>query len=292
MKPAPFRYLAPRSLDEALALKAEHGGDAMFLAGGQSLVPAMNFRLAQPAALIDLNTVAGLEYVRPDGATLRIGALARNAFIEHDPTIAARHPLVAEAMPHVAHPQIRNRGTLCGNLAHADPASEMPAVMLALGARFRARSKRGERWIDAPAFFEGVFTTALAEDEMLAEVALPELPPRTGTSFLEVARRKGDYAMMGVAAVVTLDAAGRCTEARLAFCNAGATPMAAIEAPAGLKGHAPSPDAIRAAASAVRGELDPAGNVHATKAYQLHLADVLARRALAAAAARAGGAQA
>ena len=154
MKPAPFRYVPAESLASALALKAEHGDDARFLAGGQSLIPAMNFRLAQPAMLVDINPLRDLDYVRPAGnGGVRIGALTRTRTLERDALVAERQPLVHEAVPHVAHPQIRNRGTLGGNLAHADPASELPAVMLSLGARLRAQSSRGQRWIAAQDFF-------------------------------------------------------------------------------------------------------------------------------------------
>jgi carbon-monoxide dehydrogenase medium subunit len=278
MKPAPFRYLAPAVLEEALECKRAEGDDAKFLAGGQSLVPAMNFRLAQPAVLIDLNRLPGLDHVRAEGGGLRIGALARHRAIERDALVARDAPLLAEAAPHVAHPQIRNRGTLCGNLAHADPASEFPAAMLALGARMRARSSRGERWIAAGDFFQGVFTTALATDEMLIEVEVPRLPPRTGTAFLEVARRRGDYAIVGVAAVVTLDAAGGLAQARVALCNVGATPV--LVAVSGLE----------AAPGEVQPKIDPPANVHASAGFRRHLAGVLTRRALAAAHARAGGA--
>jgi carbon-monoxide dehydrogenase medium subunit len=274
MKPAPFHYLAPASLEEALELKRAHGEDAKFLAGGQSLVPAMNFRLAQPAMLIDLNGLRELDYVRASGA-LRIGALTRHRTIERDALVARHAPLLHEAAPHVAHPQIRNRGTLCGNLAHADPASEFPAVMLALGGRMRARSQGGERWIDARDFFRGVFTTALAPDEMLVEVELPALSARTGTCFLEVARRRGDYALMGVAAVVTLGADGKVATARIGLCNAGATPV--LVAVGDIEG---APNEVRRA-------IDPPDNVHATAAFRRHLAGVLARRALAGALARA-----
>jgi carbon-monoxide dehydrogenase medium subunit len=182
VKPPPFKYIAAKTLVEALAAKAEHGAEARFLAGGQSLIPALNFRLASPAVLIDINLVTELDYVREDGA-LRIGALTRIRTLERSPLVGARQPLVAEALPHVAHPQIRNRGTLGGNLAHADPASELPAVMLALGARMRVKSARGERSIDAKSFFTGALTTALREDEMLTEIELPSMPLRSGTSF-------------------------------------------------------------------------------------------------------------
>jgi carbon-monoxide dehydrogenase medium subunit len=209
---------------------------------------------------------------------LRIGALARHRAIERDASIAARAPLLAEAAPHVAHPQIRNRGTFCGNLAHADPASEFPAAALVLGARMRARSTRGERWIDAKAFFRGVFTTALEPDEMLVEVEIPAPPARAGTCFLEVARRRGDYALVGVAAVVTVDAVGRPAGARVALCNAGATPVLVTASDI-----ADAPDEVRRA-------IDPPDNVHATAAFRRHLAGVLTRRALDAALARAGAA--
>ena len=287
MKPAPFRYLAPDSLAAALELKAQHGDDARFLAGGQSLIPAMNFRLAQPAVLIDLNPLRELDYIRAAGdGRLAIGALTRNRALERDAVVAAQQPLVHEAVPHVAHPQIRNRGTVGGNLAHADPASELPAVMLALGARLRARSARGERWIEARDFFTGVFSTALRQDELLVEVELPRLPPRTGTAFLEVARRHGDYEMMGVAAVVTLGDDGTCTDARLAYCNAGATPVLGKRAAQALAGQRVADSHIAAAAAGGR-EIDPPGNVHASKAFQRHLAGVLTRRAVRTALARA-----
>jgi CO/xanthine dehydrogenase FAD-binding subunit/aerobic-type carbon monoxide dehydrogenase small subunit (CoxS/CutS family) len=267
MKPAPFRYVRAESLEHALEAKRELGDDARFLAGGQSLVPAMNFRLAQPQVLIDLNPLRDLDYVRA-GQRLTIGALVRHRRLAEDAAIAAHAPLLAEAAPHVAHPQIRNRGTLCGNLAHADPASEFPAVMLALGARMRARSASGERWIDAAAFFRDVFTTALELDEMLVEVEIPPLPERSASAFLEVARRRGDYALVGVAAVVAVDPHGRFASARIALCNAGATPV--LVETADLEG---APEAVRRA-------IDPPANVHATAAFRRHLAGVLTRRAL------------
>jgi carbon-monoxide dehydrogenase medium subunit len=283
MKPASFEYAAPASLDAALALKAQHGDEAKFLAGGQSLIPAMNFRIAQPALLVDLNAVPGLDFIRQaDDGTLRLGALTRQRRLERDPLIKAGWPLVHEAMPHIAHPQIRNRGTLGGSLAHADPAAELPVIAAALGARLRARSASGERWITADDFFKGLFTTDLAPDEMLVEAALLPLPPRTGTAFMEFARRRGDYALMGVAAVVTLDEQGACRAARLVYLNAGDGPVNARNAAALLQGQAPSPAVIEAAArQAADNEIEPTGNVHASPEYQRHLARVLTRRALA-----------
>lgn len=289
MKPAPFTYIAPRTLAEALAAKAEHGDDAMFLAGGQSLVPAMNFRLAEPAALIDLNAITDIDAPRVEAGELRLGALTRHRDLQYDPAIAAANPLLREAILHVAHPQIRNRGTLCGNLAHADPASEMPAVMLALEARLRLAAQSGERWIAAQDFFEGIYTTACSDDEMLVEVAVPVAEPGTGTCFLEEARRPGDYPMMGVAVRLSLDTDGRCTDARLAYCSAGETPVLATAAGALLIGTDLSEDAVAAAAEQARHEIEPMGSVHASVGFQRHLAAVLTQRAVPTAKARALG---
>ena len=287
MKPAPFRYIAARSLEAALAAKAQYGEDARFLAGGQSLVPAMNFRLAQPDVLIDINRLAELAAIKPGTDSVRIGALTRYRALERDPTIARDLPLVAEALPEIAHPQIRNRGTLGGNLANADPASEMPAIVLALGGRLRARSAAGERWIEAEDFFVSALTTALAADEMLVEIELPRIPARTGSAFLEMSRRRGDFALIGVAAVVTLAADGACRDARLALCGAGDRPVLAREAAQSLIGSRIAAPDISEAAALVQRAIDPHGNVHASKAFQRHLAGVLTRRALATATERA-----
>ncbi len=291
MKPAPFTYFAPASLDEALALKAQHGDEAKFLAGGQSLIPAMNFRLAQPAMLIDVNGLRELDFIRVNAERdeLHFGAVTRQRQVERDPLVKQRAPLLYEAMPHVAHPQIRNRGTVGGSLAHADPAAELPVVALALHARFKAQSTRGPRWIDAPDFFQSLFTTALAPDEMLVEVALPPLPAHTGCAFVEFARRRGDYAMMGVAVVVTLDNAGVCQSARLVYLNAGEGPVHAAQAAAALIGQTATPRQMDEAASIASTQaINPMGNVHASPEYQRHLARVLTRRALSMAVERAG----
>lgn len=289
MKPAPFTYIAPRTLAEALAAKAAHGDDAMFLAGGQSLVPAMNFRLAEPAALIDLNAITDIDAPRVDAGELRLGALTRHRDLQYDAMIGAANPLLREAILHVAHPQIRNRGTLCGNLVHADPASEMPAVMLALDARLRLASQTGERWIAAQDFFEGIYTTACSEEEMLVEVAVPVADSNTGTCFLEEARRRGDYPMMGVAVSLTMDADGRCTDARLAYCSAGETPVLATAASGLLVGTDLAEDAVTAAAKQAQQEVEPMGSVHASAGFQRHLAAVLTQRAVPTARARALG---
>ena len=281
MKPAPFEYLAPTSLDEVLTVLNEHGSDAKVLAGGQSLVPAMNFRLAQPKILVDLNRLPELDYIRQDdGAGLRIGAMTRQRRLEVDLTVAEQAPLVAETMPYVAHPQIRNRGTFGGSFAHADPAAELPVIALALGARFLARSAKGQRWIPADQFFKGMFTTELAPEEILIEIELPAMSPGTGWSFMEVARRQGDYAMLGVAALLSLDKQGACQSARLVYLNAGDGPVEAREAARSLYGEKFSEAAIDTASALVDREIEPWGNVHASAAFQRHLARVLTRRAL------------
>ena len=282
MKPAPFRYVAARTLDQALQLKAAHGDDARFLAGGQSLVPTMNFRLTQPAMLIDVNPLSELAGTRKEGPeSLRIGALTRYRELERDAATARDLPLVHEALPHIAHPQIRNRGTIGGNLAHADPASEMPAIVLTLAGRMRAQSVRGERWIAASDFFAGALTTALEPDEMLTEVELPIAPRRSGTCFMEVARRRGDFAIIGVACMVRLDEEGRCAEARIGLCNAGDMPMVASDAGGSLAGRQIGAPEIGAAAALVRRAVDPGGSIHASKEFQRHIAGVLTARALA-----------
>jgi carbon-monoxide dehydrogenase medium subunit len=281
MKPAPFDYVAPKTLDEALALKAQYGDDSKFLAGGQSLIPAMNFRLVQAAVLVDVNTLGDLDYVRVDGDSLHIGALTRQRTLERSSLVKQQAPLMSEAMPHVAHPQIRNRGTIGGSLAHADPAAELPVLAVALDARLKIQSSQGARWVTATEFFKGLFMTELTAEEMLTEVVLPKMPARTGTAFIEFARRRGDYAMLGVATVITVNEAGICTDARLVYLNAGDGPVNAVKAAALFKGQPPSKELAEAAAQlAVEQELTPMGNVHASPNYQKHLAKVLTQRAL------------
>ncbi|HSM58064.1 MAG TPA: xanthine dehydrogenase family protein subunit M [Candidatus Sulfomarinibacteraceae bacterium] len=290
MKPAPFEFFAPESVEAALELAADYGHEAKWLAGGQSLVPAMNFRLIQPSVLLDLNRLQALDFIRqaPDGA-LRLGAMTRQRRLERDPTVARSCPLLADVMPYVAHPQIRNRGTLGGSMVHADPAAELPVVAVALDARFYVRSRDAERWISAGDFFRGIFNVDLAPAEMLVEVEFPTMRPHSGWSFLEVARRHGDYALVGVAALVTLDDAGRCQQARLVYLNVGDQPVDARKAAQLLVGESIDGAAIEAAADvASQEEIDPVADIHASVAYQRHLARVLTHRALRQAVARAG----
>lgn len=290
MKPPAFEYHRPATLDEALALLAAHEGDAKPLAGGQSLVPAMNFRLAQPAVLVDLGALNELSYVRetPDGG-LAIGAMTTHAALERDAGVAARAPLLAETMPWIAHPQIRNRGTVGGSLAHADPAAELPAVMVVLGARFRVRGAAGERTVDAVDFFTGLFMTALEPAELLVGIDIPAPPARSGHAFLEFARRHGDFALVGAAAQVILDDTGTCTQARLGLVSVGDGPVLSASVAAALAGVAPTGQAIRAAATAVQQDIDPPADIHASADYRRRLAGVLTERALTRAAARAAG---
>ena len=291
MKPAPFKYLAPTTLAEALAHLAKHGYEAKPLAGGQSLVPMMNFRLAQPSMLVDLNNIAELSYIRPakDGGVL-VGAMTRQRQVEHDPLIAERVPMVHEAMPKIAYPQIRTRGTFGGSMAHADPSAELPAVSVALNARFHVRSQSGERWVPAGEFFQGFFTTVLQPNELLVEVALPALPPRTGWSFMEVARRHHDFALVGVAATVALDGKDQCQQARMVFFSVGDGPVEGRQAAEALRGQALTPEAIREAAEvAARDDVDPSNDINASAEYRRHLVRVLSRRALTEAAERARG---
>ncbi len=289
MKPAPFTYHAPTTVDEALAHLATYGYEASILAGGQSLVPAMNFRLAQPSVLVDLNRIPDLAYIRPgDDGGLLLGAMTRQRAVERSALVAERAPLLHETMPNIAHPPIRNRGTIGGSLAHADPAAELPAVMLALDARFRLRSRQAERWVAVRDFYVGMFMTVKEPEELLVEIALPPLPPRSGWAFREVSRRHGDYALVGVAALVTLDGLGRCQQARITLLSVGEGPVEAREAARLLAGQEPTPEAVRAAAeTAATQDIDPDGDVHASAAFRRHLARVLTADVLTKAFARA-----
>jgi carbon-monoxide dehydrogenase medium subunit len=283
MKPPPFEYFAAESLEEALEVLSVHGDEAKALAGGQSLIPLLNFRLARPTVIVDLNRIHELGRLTPlPNGGIAVGAMSRQRDAERSSLISARAPLVTEAMPYVAHPQIRNRGTFGGSIAHADPAAELPAVALALDARFCLKSReRGERWIGAADFFVGPLTTVLQPDELLTEVELPPLPAGAGWGFIEVARRHGDYALMGVAAVVSINSAGECSHVRLTFVNAGGTPMRGREAEKLLIGQQPDEELFRAAGEiAATTDIDPVGDVHATPAYRRQLARVLTVRAL------------
>jgi carbon-monoxide dehydrogenase medium subunit len=289
MKPAPFEYVIPDSLPAVLSIMAEQGYDAKLLAGGQSLVPAMNFRLVQPAMLIDINRLSELEYVLPseDGG-LRIGALTRHRTLERSALVAERAPLMYETMPHIAHLQIRTRGTIGGSLAHADPAAELPVILVALDGRLVVQNQAGKRTVRATDFFMGLFATALEPEDLIVEIVIPAKSKESGWAFVEFARRQGDYALLGVAARLELDPNGVCRKARLVYLNAGDAPIVATIAGDMLVDQKPNRDAFEAAAAhAAEHELHPVGNIHASVPYLRRLAHVLTVRALDTAANRA-----
>jgi aerobic carbon-monoxide dehydrogenase medium subunit len=288
MKPAPFEYHRPRTLDEALALLSEHAGDGKPLAGGQSLIPAMNFRLATPAVLVDLNEVAELAYIKDDN-DVRIGAMTRQRAVERSAVIARQVPLLYETMPFIAHAAIRNRGTVGGSLAHADPAAELPAVMMALNAKLVVRSRSGSRSVQANDFFTGLFSTTIEPGELLTEVVIPRPRTRVGYAFQEISRRHGDFALVGAAVAVEVDEKGRCADARIALLSVGDRPMLGVHAANALKGQSGSPEAIKAAAeAALQKDIDPPSDIHASARYRRHLASVLTRRVLERAFSRCG----
>ncbi len=282
MKPAPFEYFAPKTVDEALAHLANYGYDAKVLAGGQSLVPMMNFRLVQPSALVDINNINELSFIlENEGGGVRIGALARHYQVETNSLVADRAALITDAMPHIGTVQVRSRGTFGGSLAHADPSAELAAVSVALEGSFLLRSQKGERRVPANEFFVGLFTSVLEPDELLIEASFPALPERTGCALVEVARRPHDFALVGVAAVVTLNSGDRCQRARLVFFSVGDGPVVAHNAVELLKNQELTPESMRAAAeTAAKRDIDPGNDIHATAEYRRHLAGVISYRAL------------
>jgi CO/xanthine dehydrogenase FAD-binding subunit len=287
VKPAPFEYDDPRMLDEALALLAEHGDDAKVLAGGQSLVPLLNFRLARPGRLIDINRIEELDYLRFDDGVVRIGALARHASLEESAETARRVPLLTQAVGFVGHLQIRNRGTVGGSVAHADPAAELPVALAALDARYHVRSRSGDRVVDAEDMFVTHLTTSLAPEDLLTEIEVPVPPPATGSAFVEFSRRHGDFALGGAAAMVTLGGDGACERARIALLAAAPTPVRARDAEDWLRGVAiDEATAAEAAARAVAG-VSPTGDIHGSSEYRRGLVEAMVKRALLEAARRA-----
>lgn len=288
MKPPRFEYEAPTTLDEALGLLARHGEQAKPLAGGQSLVPLLSFRLARPQVLVDLNEIPELAGIRAVDGGLAIGAMTRQRAVETSALVRARCPLLAEAMPLIGHHQIRNRGTIGGSLAHADPAAELPAVVAALGGELVVRRAGGQRVLTAEGFFVSYLTTALEPGELLVEVRLPAPRPGTGAAFLEVSRRHGDFALVGVAATVTLEG-GVCRACAVALTGVGPIPVVAGPAAAALVGSRPTPAALEEAGRRVAAAVRPDSDLHASAEYRTHVAGVLTRRALARAVERAGG---
>ncbi len=279
MKPAPFEYFAPRSVGEAVDLLAEHGEQAKVLAGGQSLVPLMNMRLARPAVIVDINHIQALDYITAENGVLRIGALTRQRTAERSPVVAARCPLLRDALRLVGHVQIRTRGTIGGSIAHADPAAELTAVLAALEGEVTVRGPRGTRVIAAPDLFVTYLTTSLDPRELLLEVRFPALSPGAAWSWMEIARRHGDFALAGVGVVLVVHD-GVIADARIGLTGVGATPMRAREAEHLLASRAPSETLWKEAAAAVRQAVDPDGDIHASAEYRRHVAGVLTERAL------------
>ncbi|MCZ6871974.1 MAG: xanthine dehydrogenase family protein subunit M [bacterium] len=280
MKPAPFSYVAPSSINEVVALLDDYGDTAKLLAGGQSLLPMMNFRLARPAYIIDLNRLDGLDYIIERDDTLVVGAMTRHSRLERSDLIAQHYPLLQEAVTFIGHTAIRNRGTIGGSLAHADPAAELPAILLAYGGSVCVQGPSGMREVAAEDLFLTYFTTTLAANEMLTEVRLPRWPSATGWCFLEESRRHGDFAMVGVAALVTLDTEGQCTQAAVTITGVGGVPYNVNEVASLLPGHPAAAERIAQVAQAAADGVDPEGDIHASAEFRRHLSGVLTQRAL------------
>ncbi|PYN96221.1 MAG: molybdopterin dehydrogenase [Candidatus Rokuibacteriota bacterium] len=287
MKPPKFDYHAPKAVDEALALLARYDGEAKILAGGQSLMPLLNFRLSRPAALIDLNRIPALAYIKEADGSVRFGAMTRQRTIEFSPVVAKRLPLLTEATRWVGHLPIRTRGTIGGSIAHADPSAEYPAVLTALDGEVIARGPKGERVLKPREFFQTYLTTSLAADEILTEVRLPAMSGVAGYAFEEFARRHGDFAIIGIAAVVVRDGS-RCSMARLATAGAGPVPVRLRAAEEILEREGFGDDAIARAAAKAQDLVQPDADIHASSDYRRHLTGVLTGRAIKRAMAKAG----
>jgi carbon-monoxide dehydrogenase medium subunit len=280
VKPRYFEYHRPTSIDEVLELLSEYGDEAKILAGGQSLIPMLNFRIASPAHLIDINSVTELDQLNLTPRGVQIGATSRQRTVENAPEIALSYPLVRRALVQVAHPQIRNRGTFCGSVAHADASAELPSVVLALDAQIIARSSRGERTISAEEFFEFHLVTALASDELLFEVKLPPLAAGSNGTYVEIARRAGDFALAGVAVQAVIDESGTVESLRMACSGVGPVPQLLEEAAQLAIGSDLSDELLLEIDSIVRTTIDPPDDVHASANYRRVVTGTVVRRAL------------
>jgi carbon-monoxide dehydrogenase medium subunit len=288
LKPAPFEYVAPRTVEETVDHLTRHGADARVLAGGQSLVRLMNTRLATPAVIVDINRVGGLDAIAVENGSVRIGALARQRAAELSDVVRAHAPLLAEAGAHVAHPSVRRRGTVVGSVAFADPSAELPAALLALDGEAVVAGPGGERTVAAADLFTGAFETSLADGELIIAVRVPRAgDARAGAAWVEMARRQGDLPVCGAGAVVTLDDAGAIASARVALCGVAATPVRASAVEEALAGAQPTAEAIGSAAERAARDLDPPSDPHGSAAFRRHLAVVMTRRSVTRAAERA-----
>lgn len=288
MIPGEFEYHAPSSVDEAVALLERLGEDAKVLAGGHSLVPAMRFRLALPQHLVDINRIDGLGHIREEGGFLAIGALTREAEIERSPVVAERYPLLADAARVIADPLVRNRATVGGNLAHADPANDHPAVMLAYGATMVAQGPGGRREIAVDDFFVGLFENAMKPNEILVEVRIPAPGPGSGGAYEKFERKVGDYAISAAAVQLTMKGS-MCAAARIGLTNVSAVPMRAHGAEEALVGKEPTADVVEAAGQAAAAECDPSGDLRGSEEYKRDITRVLVKRAIRRAVQLAGG---
>jgi aerobic carbon-monoxide dehydrogenase medium subunit len=288
MIPASFAYHRPASISEASTLLAQYGDDAKILSGGQSLIPLMKLRLASPPHIVDINRIPGLTYLEERNGVLRIGALVRESDLEKSELVRTRYPILHDTSRVIGDPVVRNLATVCGNLAHADPANDHPATMLALGAEIVATGPRGERTIPASAFFSGPFTTALAAGEILTEIRVPAPPARSGGAYLKLERKVGDFATAAVAVQLTLAADGTCQRVGIGLTNVGLTPIKAGRAEAALQGKRPDEATIARAAQLAAEESEPAEDLRGSEEYKRDLVRVLTVRALRKALERAG----
>jgi carbon-monoxide dehydrogenase medium subunit len=287
MIPPPFDYHAPASVADALKLLTSLGDEAKLLAGGHSLLPMMKLRFAQPAHLIDLNKIAELQGIREDGGVIVIGAMTRENDLIDSPLLAAKVPLLPEVARQIADPQVRNRGTIGGDIAHGDPANDHPAVAIALDATFVLTGPKGSREVKADAFYHGMYATELAADEILTAIRIKPFAPGTGYAYTKLKRKTGDWTTAGAAVVMTMSA-GKVASVRIGLTNLGPTALRAREAEAALTGKAPDAAAIAAAAQAAMAICDPAEDLRGNRDYKLAMAGEMLRRALKQAAARCG----
>jgi carbon-monoxide dehydrogenase medium subunit len=289
MIPAAFDYHRPGTLDEALKLLTSHGDQAKVLSGGMSLLPMLKLRLASFAHLVDIGRVPGLDFIKEEGGSLRIGAMTRQSTLERSDLIRTKYPILADAVPLIADPLVRNRGTVGGNVANGDPGNDQPAIMIALGATFVAKGPKGERSVPANQFYKGLYETALARNEILTEVRIPVPPARSGGAYAKLKRKTGDFAVAAAAVQLTLDAKGAVERAGIALTNAGLTPLNAADAAKHLVGKMPDEKTIVEAAKMAAAKSSPSADVRGSVEYKKEMARVLTTRALRKAVQRAGG---
>ena len=289
MIPAAFDYHRPETLDEAVKLLKKHGDEAKVLSGGMSLLPMLKLRLASFAHLVDINRIPGLDYIKEKGGNLCIGAMTRQEALERSDLIRTKYPILADAIPLIADPLVRNRGTIGGNVANGDPGNDQPAIMLALGATFVARGPKGERSVPAGQFYKGLYSTALAPNEILTEIRIPAPPPKSGGAYAKLKRKTGDFAVAAAAVQLTLNAKGAIERAAIGLTNAGLTPVEAADAAKYLAGKMPDEKTIAEAAKMAAAKSSPSADRRGSVEYKKEMARVLTARALRKAVQRAGG---